>query len=100
MLASSGSNFQHIGKMTIDTDENIHSVLTGTSSSGIIPDGDTESFVKQIKEEVVSMGNFTIGRSDVNLTIYDENGYTIPAHSAQEELYRLRNTPLVLFSPG
>lgn len=100
MQTSSGSNFQYIGKMAIDTDGNIHSVLTGTSSSGIIPDGDTESFVKQIKEEVGSMGNFAIGRSDLNLTIYDENRYTIPARSAQEELYRLRNTPLVLFSPG
>ena len=73
LLTSSGSNFQYIGKLTIDTNGNISSELIGTNNGNITPDNDTEQFVNKIEEDVKSLGNFVIGRSDVKLTIYDEN---------------------------
>ena len=75
LLTSSGTNFQNIGKLTIDTNGGIHSTLANTSS--IVPDSETEAFVNSIKEEVEGLGNFVIGRSEVDLTIYDENGKRI-----------------------
>ena len=75
LLTSSGSNFQYIGKLTIDTNGGIHSTLANTSS--IVPDSETEAFVNSVKEEVEGLGNFVIGRSEVDLTIYDENGKRI-----------------------
>ena len=75
LLTSSGTNFQNIGKLTIDTNGGIHSTLASTSS--IVPDSETEAFVNSVKEEVEGLGNFVIGRSEVDLTIYDENGKRI-----------------------
>ena len=75
LLTSSGTNFQHIGKLTIDTNGGIHSTLA--SASSIVPDSETEAFVNSVKEEVEGLGNFVIGRSEVDLTIYDENGKRI-----------------------
>lgn len=75
LLTSSGTNFQNIGKLTIDTNGGIHSTLASTSS--IVPDSETETFVNSVKEEVEGLGNFVIGRSEVDLTIYDENGKRI-----------------------
>ena len=75
LLTSSGTNFQNIGKLTIDTNGGIHSTLANTSS--IVPDSETEAFVNSVKEEVEGLGNFVIGRSEVDLTIYDENGKRI-----------------------
>ena len=77
LLTSSGTNFQYIGKLTIDTNGEVRSALVSTSDSGIVPDSQTEQFVKDVEEEVKSQGNFAIGNSDVDLTIYDENGKRI-----------------------
>ena len=77
LLTSSGTNFQYIGKLTIDTNGKVRSALVSTSDSGIVPDSQTEQFVKDVEEEVKSQGNFAIGNSDVDLTIYDENGKRI-----------------------
>ena len=77
LLTSSGTNFQYIGKLTIDTNGKVRSALVSTSDSGIVPDSQTEQFVKDVEEEVKSLGNFAIGNSDVDLTIYDENGKRI-----------------------
>lgn len=77
LLTSSGTNFQYIGKLTIDTNGGIRSALVNTSSSGIVPDNATQQFVDQIKEEVESLGDFVIGNSEVDLMIYDENGKRI-----------------------
>ena len=75
LLTSSGTNFQNIGKLTIDTNGGIHSTLASTSS--IVPDSETEAFVNSVKEEVEGLGNFVIGHSQVDLTINDENGKRI-----------------------
>lgn len=77
LLTSSGTNFQYIGKLTIDTNGGIRSALVNTSSSGFVPDNATQQFVDQIKEEVEGLGDFVIGNSNVDLTIYDDNGKRI-----------------------
>lgn len=76
LLTSTGSNFEYIGRLTIETDGSIHSSLTGTNDD-IQADSNTQEFVGQIKDEIGSKGNFVIGHSDVDLTIYDTNGKRI-----------------------
>ena len=75
LLTSSGTNFQYIGKLTIDTNGGIRSTLVSTD--GTTPDNETALFVNRVKEEVGSLGNFVIGNSEVDLMIYDENGKRI-----------------------
>lgn len=77
LLTSSGSNFQYVGKLTIEEDGRMHSTLVSTENNGIVADNNTKQFVNNIKEEVESLGNFVIGQSNVNLTINDENGKRI-----------------------
>ena len=77
LLTSSGSNFQYVGKLTIDTYGGIRSTLVSTDNGGIVPDNNTVQFVNKIKDEVESLGNFVIGHSEVDLMIYDENGKRI-----------------------
>ena len=77
LLTSSGSNFQNVGKLTIEENGRIHSTLVSTGNNSIVPDNSTMQFVNNIKEEVESLGNFIIGQSNVNLTINDENGKRI-----------------------
>lgn len=77
LLTSSGFNFQNIGKLTINTDGTIHSSLVNIASGEIQPDHNTQQFVEKVKEGVEEQGNFVIGHSDVELTIYDANGKRI-----------------------
>lgn len=75
LLTSSGSNFQYVGKLTIDTNGGINSALVNTD--GTTPDNETALFVNSVKEEAEGLGNFVIGHSEVDLMIYDENGKRI-----------------------
>ena len=75
LLTSSGTNFQHVGKLTIDTNGGVRSALVSTED--VTPDSETASFVDRVKNEVESLGNFVIGHSNVKLSIYDENGKRI-----------------------
>ena len=75
LLTSSGTNFQYVGKLTIDTNGGVHSALVSTD--GTTPDNETTQFVKRVKDEVEGLGNFVIGHSEVDLTINDENGKRI-----------------------
>ena len=75
LLTSSGSNFQYVGKLTIDTNGGISSALVSTD--GTTPDNETALFVNRVKEEVEGLGDFVIGHSEVDLTINDENGKRI-----------------------
>lgn len=77
LLTSSGTNFQYVGKLTIDTNGGIHSALVSTSNGGITPDNETALFVNRVKEEAEELGDFVIGHSEVDLTINDENGKRI-----------------------
>ena len=75
LLTSSGTNFQYVGKLTIDTNGGVRSALVSTED--VTPDSETASFVDRVKNEVESLGNFVIGHSNVKLSIYDENGKRI-----------------------
>lgn len=77
LLTSSGSNFEYVGRLTIDTDGSVSSSLTNIAESGITADSNTQQFVEQVKTEVGSKGNFVIGHSDVDLTIYNAEGKRI-----------------------
>lgn len=77
LLTSSGSNFAYIGKLTITTDGTVGSSLISVADGGISADSNTQQFVEQVKEEVGNQGNFVIGHSDVDLTIYDSEGKRI-----------------------
>ena len=77
LLTSSGTNFQYVGRLTINTDGTIHSSLIDITDNRVNADSNTQQFVEQIKEETVSQGNFVIGRSDVDLMIYDSEGNRI-----------------------
>ena len=77
LLTSSGSNFAYIGKLTIATDGTVGSLLISVADGGISADSNTQQFVEQVKEEVGNQGNFVIGHSDVDLTIYDSEGKRI-----------------------
>ena len=77
LLTSSGTNFQYVGKLTIDTDGKISSTLISTADESIAPDSETTQFVNSVKEEVESLGDFTIGQSSVNLSIYGADGKRI-----------------------
>ena len=77
LLTSSGTNFQYVGQLTINTDGSVHSSLIDITDNRVNADSNTQQFVEQIKEETVSQGNFVIGHSDVELMIYDSEGNRI-----------------------
>lgn len=77
LLTSSGSNFQYIGQLTINTDGTIQSTLTDITSDEISADGNAQQFVNQLKEYISSQGNFAIGHSEIDLMIHDADGKRI-----------------------
>lgn len=77
LLTSSGTNFQYIGQLTINTDGTLESSLINTSNGAVAADSECQQFVEQLKEKVSGKGNFVIGSSEVDLTIYDADGKRI-----------------------
>ena len=77
LLTSSGTNFQYIGQLTINTDGTLKSSLINTSNGAVAADSDCQQFVEQLKEKVSEDGNFVVGSSEVDLTIYDADGKRI-----------------------
>ncbi len=77
LLTSSGTNFQYIGQLTINTDGAIHSSLTDIVNGKIPADNKAQEFINRLKENIGSQGNFVIGNSEVDLTIYDADGTRI-----------------------
>ena len=77
LLTSSGSGFQYVGRLTINTDGTLDASLIDISNGEVAADSDCQQFVEQLKEEVSSQGNFVIGSSEVDLTIYDAAGKRI-----------------------
>ena len=77
LLTSSGTNFQYIGQLTINTDGTLESSLINCSDGAVAADSDCQQFLEQLKEEVSGEGNFVIGSSEVDLTIYDADGKRI-----------------------
>lgn len=77
LLTSAGSNFQYVGKLTIDTNGTMHSSLISITNDEVIADSETENYISQLEEELTSQGNYIIGHSDVELSIYDQEGKRI-----------------------
>lgn len=77
LLTSSGSNFQYIGQLVINTDGTMNSLLTSIVNSEVSPDSGTQQFVDQLKENVSGQGDFVIGHSEVDLMIHDADGKRI-----------------------
>lgn len=77
LLTSSGSNFQYVGQLTINTDGTIQSSLIDVASDEVAPDSDTQQFIDQMNEAIESQGNFVIGYSEVDLMIHDADGNRI-----------------------
>lgn len=77
LLTSSGSNFQYIGQLTINTDGKISSELVSITNNEVPADEATQQFINQLKDEISNHGNFVIGHSEVGLTINDVEGKRI-----------------------
>lgn len=74
LLTSSGSYFQYVGMLSINTDGTISTRLVDITSATAPIDAGTQQFVDDVKNEVNSIGQRVVGYSDVYLTIFDETG--------------------------
>ena len=74
LLTSSGTNFQYVGQLVINTDGKIESSLISIADDEIPADSETLQMIEQLKEDAGSQGDFVIGNSEVELTIYDRDG--------------------------
>ena len=77
LLTSSGSNFQNVGQLIINTDGTIKSSLIAIVNGKVSADDKTQEFVNQLKENISGQGNFVIGHSEVDLMIHDADGNRI-----------------------
>lgn len=77
LMTSSGTNFQYVGRLVINMDGSVKSSLIDITNDNVNADNNTQQFVEQVKESVSSQGNFVIGQSEVDLTIYDSDGNRI-----------------------
>lgn len=80
-LSSTGTAFQHIGLLTIDTNGQISTQLTHGEES----DKEAEAFVEKIKEKANESGKRTIGKNTVELVAFDKDG---------NRLVRLQEMPI------
>lgn len=74
LLTSSGTSFNYVGRVSINTDGTITSSLIDISSDNVPVDAEVQQFVDDIKEEVEQVGNEKVGYSEVYLSVYDEEG--------------------------
>lgn len=72
-LTSTGTKFQHMGVLTIDTEGGISAKLYDTSAYEKV-DAEVQQYVEDIKSKVAEAGNYVIGHTDFTLSIYDEQG--------------------------
>lgn len=77
LLTSTGTNFKNVGVLTLSTQGKFHSSLINIESEDSPKDEQTLQFVNRIEEQAVQSGNYVIGYSDVDLSIYDSNGERI-----------------------
>lgn len=75
-LTSTGTNFQNLGVLTIDTLGNIKTQLYDTEKYKKV-DQKIKQFVDKMKDEATAAGNIVIGHTDFKLSIYDENNNRI-----------------------
>ena len=74
LLTSSGSYFQYVGMVSINTNGTVESMLVDLTSGTVPTDANTQQFVDNVKEEVNLAGQRVVGHSEVFLTVYDDEG--------------------------
>ncbi len=72
LLASTGTKFQHIGLLTLSTDGKFTSRLV--PAADVQPDASLLQYIVQVEERVLAEGERVIGKSEVTLPVYDEQG--------------------------
>lgn len=73
LLASSGTKFQNIGKLTLSTEGKFFSELIPTEMGTLPVDNKIYFFVEELMESIVKQGERVVGRSKVNLPYVDAN---------------------------
>ncbi len=73
VISSTGTQFAHIGKLTIEADGDIVTTLIPTATYDAT-DPAIDAYIAQINEEYAALGDRIIGKSLVDLTTLDENG--------------------------
>ena len=86
LLTSSGSYFQYVGMVSINTNGTVESMLVDLASGTVPTDANTQQFVDNVKEEVNLAGQRVVGRSEVFLTVYDEEGNYYFAEDYEQHL--------------
>ena len=72
LLASTGTQFSHIGLLTLSTDGKFHSTLV---PAGEAPkDEAVQAFVETVKKKALTDGQKVVGFSETTLSIYDDSG--------------------------
>ena len=74
LLTSSGTAFNYVGMLAINTNGTIESKLVDITTGDVAADAGVQQYVDDIKEEIYELGERIIGRSDVYLTMFDDEG--------------------------
>ena len=72
LLQQTGSKLASVGKLTIDENGHIAAKLVDISS--VAPDPEATAYIASITEKFDQLQNTVVASSQVELTIYDENG--------------------------
>lgn len=72
-LTSTGTQFQNMGVLIIDTLGNISTTLYDTEKYDKV-DAEVKQFVDKVKEEATAVGNVVVGHTDFKLSISDSGG--------------------------
>lgn len=80
VISSTGTQFAHIGKLTIAADGSISTELIETASYDKTDDAIT-AYIAQINEEYAALGERLIGQSLVDLTTVDADGNRLIRHT-------------------
>lgn len=75
-LSSTGTKFQNLGVLTIDTLGNISTKLYDAAKYDK-EDAEVKQFVEEVKADATAAGNVVIGHTDFKLSIYDADGKRI-----------------------
>ena len=77
LLTSTGTGFKNVGVLTLSTEGQFRSALINIESDESPKDDSTLQFVEEVKTETLENGDYVIGESEVDLSIYDPNGERI-----------------------
>lgn len=78
---STGTKFQNMGVLTINTTGGISTQLVETATYSKV-DADVQAFVDKTNEEVMAAGNYVIGHTDFDLSVTDADGKRIVRNQA------------------